>query len=81
MFRITKSHEPFSWIFLFGRRMTVQVHGLKKRNLSRHRREVQDYFSKLSITGFDTELAISYQKRLLKNKDKLFTFIEYDGIP
>lgn len=60
---------------------TVNKYGLKKRNLSKHRREVQNYFSKLSITEFDTELAISYQKRLLKNKDKLFTFIDYDGIP
>jgi hypothetical protein len=60
---------------------TVNKYGLKKRNLSKHRRDVENYFSKLNITEFDTELAISYQKRLLKNKDKLFTFIVYDGIP
>jgi predicted RecB family nuclease len=59
---------------------TVNKYGLKKRNLSKHKKEVQNYFSKISITEFDTELTISYQKRLLKNKEKLFTFIEYDGI-
>lgn len=60
---------------------TVNKYGLKKRNLLKHKKEVQNYFSKLTITEFDTELTISYQKRLLKNKEKLFTFIEYDGIP
>lgn len=60
---------------------TVNKYGLKKRNLSKHRREIQNYFSTLNITEFETELAIGYQKRLLKNKEKLFTFIEYDGIP
>ena len=60
---------------------TVNKYGLKKRNLSKHRREIQNYFSKLNITEFETELASGYQKRLFKNKEKLFTFIEYDGIP
>ena len=60
---------------------TVNKYGLKKRNLSKHKKEVQNYFSKISITEFDTELTIGYQKRLIKNKEKLFTFIEYDGIP
>ena len=60
---------------------TVNKYGLKKRNLSKHRREIQNYFSKLNIAEFETELASSYQKRLLKNKEKLFTFIEYDDIP
>lgn len=60
---------------------TVNKYGLKKRNLSKHRREIQNYFLKLSDTEFDSDLAIGYQKRLLKNKEKLFTFIEYDGIP
>jgi predicted RecB family nuclease len=60
---------------------TVDKYGLKKRNLSKHRREVQNYFSKLNITEFETEITSSYQRRLLKNKEKLFTFMEYDGIP
>lgn len=59
----------------------VNKYGLKKRNLAKHRREIQNYFSTLNITEFETELAIGYQKRLLKNKGKLFTFKEYDGIP
>lgn len=60
---------------------TVNKYGLKNRNLSKHRKEIQNYFSTLSMTEFETELTNSYQKRLLKNKEKLFTFIEYDGIP
>lgn len=60
---------------------TVNKYGLKKRNLSKHKKEIQNYFSKISIAEFDTELTISYQKRVLKNKEKLFTFIDYDGIP
>jgi hypothetical protein len=30
---------------------------------------------------FRSELALSYQKRLVKNRDKLFTFLDYDGVP
>ncbi len=30
---------------------------------------------------FHSELALSYQKRLVKNRDKLFTFLDYDGVP
>lgn len=51
---------------------TVNKYGLKKRNLSKHKKEIQNYFSKISIAEFDTELTISYQKRLVKNKGKAF---------
>ena len=80
------NHEFKNFAVNFGNLLrnileTVNKYGLKKRNLSKHRREIRNYFSKLSITEFETELASNYQKRLLKNKEKLFTFTEYDGIP
>ncbi len=60
---------------------TVDTFGLKKRNLSKHKKDVQKFWKELSNRTFNTELSSSYQKRLLKHKDKLFTFLDSDGIP
>lgn len=60
---------------------TVDEHGLKKRLLRRHAREIAKYFQQLSAQSFRSEAAESLRERLLKYKDKLFTFINYDGVP
>ncbi len=60
---------------------TIDTFGLKKRNMSKHKKDVQVFWEWLDNSIFDTELAISYQKRLLKNRNKLFTFMDFDGIP
>lgn len=60
---------------------TVDEHGLKKRHLQRHEKEIERYFQQLSAQSFRSEAAESLRERLLKCKDKLFTFINYDGVP
>jgi hypothetical protein len=60
---------------------TVDEHGLKRRYLQRHKREVSQYFQHLSSQSFRSESAEALRERLLKNQNKLFTFIEYDGVP
>ena len=35
----------------------------------------------LTATSYSSDLAGHYQKRFLRNREKLFTFIEYDGVP
>ena len=35
----------------------------------------------LAARVYRSELAEGYQKRLLKNEGKLFTFLDHDGVP
>jgi predicted RecB family nuclease len=60
---------------------TVDEHGLKRRHLERHAREVDKFFQRLSSRSFRSEAAQALQERLLKYQDKLFTFIRHDGVP
>src|SRR5205807_914430 len=60
---------------------TVDECGLKRRHLHRHAREVSSYFRHLSEQAFQSEAAEGLRGRLLKYQDKLFTFIEHDGVP
>lgn len=60
---------------------TIDKYGLKKRHLHKHRKEVQGFFKKLEIRGYDSELARNFQRRFVKYKEKLFLFLNYDGIP
>ena len=60
----------------------VQKYGLKKRNLNKFRKQV-DIFYKDVITDkyYRSELTIKYQKRFVRYRDGLFTFLTQDGIP
>jgi predicted RecB family nuclease len=60
---------------------TVDENGLKARHLKKHAREVSSYFRELSGRTLRSEAAEALQQRLLKHQDKLYTFIEYDGVP
>lgn len=60
---------------------TANEYGLKKRNLNKHHKDVDRFYSNFIDKKYDDDLVSSYQKRFLKNKDKLFTFLDYDGIP
>ncbi len=60
---------------------TIDKYGLKKFHLNKHIKEVDRFYSKVILQEFESELAISYQKRFVKYKEKLFLFLNYDGIP
>ena len=60
---------------------TINKYGLKKRNLNKHKAEVNKYFNYISNMNYNSELATKYQKRFLKNRSKLFTFLNYTGVP
>jgi hypothetical protein len=47
----------------------------------RHRKVVADFFNAVVSLNVRSETARTVQDRFLKNRDKLFTFIEYDGVP
>jgi predicted RecB family nuclease len=60
---------------------TIDQHGLKQRHLAKHASDVKAFFQRLSEKPFHSEAAEALRQRLLKYRDKLFTFIEHDGVP
>jgi predicted RecB family nuclease len=60
---------------------TIDNYGLKKRHLHKHKAEVARFFRALEARAYCSELADGYQKRLLKNEGRLFTFLDRDGVP
>jgi hypothetical protein len=60
---------------------TIDQHGLKQCHLKRHERSVKRFFQSLEAQSFRSESAEGLRERLLKNRDKLFTFFQYDGVP
>lgn len=60
---------------------TVDRFGLKAYHLRRHRHAVSRFYRVLSRCNYKTEVAAGYKKRFEKNRDRLFTFLDHDGVP
>jgi predicted RecB family nuclease len=60
---------------------TVDRHGLKKHFLRKHMTAVERFFRQLERTDYQSEAALKCKERFLRNRDKLFTFLSYDGVP
>lgn len=60
---------------------TIDEHGLKQRYLAKHRRSADAFFETTVTATPRSAVAEQYRQRLLKYRDKLFTFLDYDGIP
>lgn len=60
---------------------TVDQYGLKARHLGKHRRAADGFIENVVGMSCATEVGRAFQKRVEKNRDKLFTFLSYDGVP
>jgi len=60
--------------------MTVGEHGLKRRSLERHNRAVETFFNGLTSHSYESDASKTLQERLLRNRDRLFTFLHHDGV-
>jgi hypothetical protein len=60
---------------------TIDRYGLKAHFLQKHRVFVEHFYKELSMRDYQSEIAIYYKKRFEKNRDKLFTFLDYDSVP
>jgi predicted RecB family nuclease len=60
---------------------TIDRYGLKQYHLNKHKEEVARYFRYLAEQLFQSEVARKYQKRLQKYRERLFVFLDHDGIP
>ena len=59
---------------------TVEQYGLKERHLRKHHRAVDTFFEEVSKTIYASEVSKQYQVRFEKNKNTLFTFLDYDNV-
>ena len=60
---------------------TIDRFGLKTRFLHKHKAEVKCFFECLSRREYRSETALKCKQRLEKNRETLFTFLDYDDIP
>ena len=60
---------------------TVDRYGLKARFLRKHHTAVDRFFRSLRASEFKSEVALKCKRRFEKNRDTLFTFLRYDGVP
>jgi transposase IS66 family protein len=60
---------------------TVDRFGLKARFLRKHLPAVERFYRVLGESDFQSDAALKYKKRFEKNCERLFTFLEFDGVP
>jgi hypothetical protein len=60
---------------------TVDRYGLRRRHLHKYKRSVERFLDKVVAATYFSPFATKYQKRFGKYRDKMFTFLEYDGVP
>jgi hypothetical protein len=60
---------------------TIDRYGLRRRHLGKHRRDVDKFFRTISGKAYRSDAAESYRQRLVKYRDRLFTFLDHDGVP
>ena len=60
---------------------TIDKYGLKRYNFSKHKNQVAAFFKKVQNKEYTSDLAKNFKRRFTKYSDKLFTFLDYDGVP
>lgn len=60
---------------------TVDQHGLKANYLKKHKPSVAEFYDWLAKQKYITDVAAKTKKRFEKNRNKLFTFLDYDSVP
>jgi hypothetical protein len=60
--------------------VTVDEHGLKRRYLQTHAKVVRAFFNVLAELVCQSDASKALQERLLRNRDRLFTFLQHDGV-
>ena len=60
---------------------TIDRFGLKAYFLRKHKSYLEQFYTDLRRGDYQSEVALKYKKRFEKNRDKLFTFLDYDNVP
>jgi hypothetical protein len=60
--------------------VTIDEHCLKRKYLKIHDRAVATFFNALAERIYETDASQALQERLLRNRERLFTFLQHDGV-
>jgi len=60
---------------------TIDKHGLKTKFLSKHKRNAEAFLAWIAKREVTSEVAQGYKSRIEKYGERLFTFLDYDGVP
>ena len=60
---------------------TIDSHGLKARSLAKHKKAAVGFVEHVVAMNCEAEAGLALQNRIERNRDKLFTFLDYDGVP
>ncbi len=60
---------------------TCDRYGLKRYHLNKFRASVDRFYRQIGKADYQSQAAIKCRQRFERNRDKLFTFLVYDGIP
>jgi hypothetical protein len=60
----------------------IQRYGLRKKHLQKFKHDVEQFYGKTIVDKYyRSDLALKYQKRFIRYRDSLFTFLEHEAIP
>jgi len=60
--------------------VTIDEHGLKRRYLMTHIKAVKAFFDALAESTYESDASKELKERLLRNRERLFTFLQHDGV-
>jgi hypothetical protein len=60
---------------------TVDKYGLKRRHFRKQRNDAVRFLKSGKRAHYSSPIATNYQERMAKYGSKLFTFLDYDGVP
>lgn len=60
---------------------TIDKYGLKELNLRKHNKDVEMFYKDKISCNYKSDLANKYKKRFIKYKEKLFAFLNENGVP
>jgi hypothetical protein len=74
-------HEELKQHILKSPVLCIDEGDVTRWHLHKHKREAEAFLSGVDARTFSSDLALTYPKRLKKVGSKLFTFLDYDGVP
>jgi hypothetical protein len=60
---------------------TIDAHGLKRWRLRKHKGSVEKFLDNLALREYKSEVAEKCRARIVKSGEKLFTFLDHNGVP
>jgi predicted RecB family nuclease len=72
--------QPFATLFR-SIIETVDKYGLKRRHLHKHKRQADEFLDSVRQKQLTSDFALKYQSRFAKYGERLFTFLDHDGVP